>query len=257
MLTLSANILIISLAMFGSWAFMAGLNRFWPVHDRYAKSDQIGWQLNVLGTTYAVILGFMLFTEWTGFTDANSNVEQEASALRNVYRMAPGLPSDQRQSIERLSRDYADAVINKDWPAMNAGAVPEESNRINEEMWRTVMSIKTTSVTEATAEDHSLTELATLSKHRGIRLLQSKNRLPVILWIVLLIGGILTIISVATFGSVNPRVHAIQVGSLTLLITLAMLSIADIDQPFQGWVHVSSYAFQRAQDNMRGPNATP
>jgi hypothetical protein len=53
MLSLPANILIICLAMFGSWAFMAGLNRFWPVPNRYAKNDQVGWQLNVLGTTYA------------------------------------------------------------------------------------------------------------------------------------------------------------------------------------------------------------
>jgi hypothetical protein len=30
-----------------------------------------------------------------------------------------------------------------------------------------------------------------------------------------------------------------------------MLTIADIDKPFQGWVHVSDYAFRRAIDTMR------
>jgi hypothetical protein len=257
MLSFASNVLILWGAMLASWAFMAGLNRFWPVANRYVKSDQIGWQLNVLGTTYAVILGFMLYTEWTAFTDANANVELEASALRNVYRLAPGLAPDQQQTLERLARQYADAVIDQDWPTMHRGGVPEESNHINEEMWRTLMSMKTTSASEATAEDHALTELASLSRHRGIRLLQSRGRLPSIFWSVLLVGGVLTIISVSTFGSVNIRLHSIQVASLTLLITLAMLSIADIDQPFQGWVHVSSYAFQRAQQNMRGSNALP
>lgn len=87
--------------------------------------------------------------------------------------------------------------------------------------------------------------------HRRTRLLQSAYRLPFILWCVLLVGAILTIVSVSMFGSANFRLHALQVFSLTLLITLVMLAIADINQPFRGCVHVSNYAFQRAQTNMR------
>jgi hypothetical protein len=251
MLTLPANILVLGLAMLASWVFMAGLNHFWPVAKRYTTSDQIGWQLNVLGTTYAVILGFMLFTEWTAFTDATANADLEAGALRNVYRLAEGLPSEQRTALERLARDYADAVVDKDWPAMIRGEVPEQSNLINEQMWKTVMSMKASSMSEATAENRALSELATLSQHRAIRLVQSEAHLPTIFWAVLLVGGVLTIISVSTFGSVNLRLHAIQVSSLTLLITLVMLAIADVNRPFQGWVHVSRFAFERAQQNMR------
>jgi hypothetical protein len=43
----------------------------------------------------------------------------------------------------------------------------------------------------------------------------------------------------------------LQVLSLTLLITLVMLTIADIDKPFRGWVHVSDYAFRRALETMQ------
>ena len=35
----------------------------------------MGWQLSVLGTTYAVILGFMLYTVWTDLGVANLNVD--------------------------------------------------------------------------------------------------------------------------------------------------------------------------------------
>jgi hypothetical protein len=40
--------------------FMVVLNRIWPVASRHTPNDLIGWQLSVLGTTYAVTLGFML-----------------------------------------------------------------------------------------------------------------------------------------------------------------------------------------------------
>jgi hypothetical protein len=44
--------------------------------------------------------------------------------------------------------------------------------------------------------------------------------------------------------------------SITLLITLAMLAVADLNCPFRGWVHISDYAFQRARLNMREANDT-
>jgi hypothetical protein len=90
--------------------------------------------------------------------------------------------------------------------------------------------------------------------HRRTRLLQSTYRLPAIFWCVLLVGGVLTVISVSMFGSANRRVHTLQVMSLTLLVTLVMLAIADVDRPFQGWVCISNYAFQRAQQTMRQEN---
>jgi hypothetical protein len=72
-----------------------------------------------------------------------------------------------------------------------------------------------------------------------------------IFWWVLLVGGMLTIASVAMFGSRNPRVHVFQVCSLTLLITLALLAIADLDRRFEGWVQVSIYPFERERDHMK------
>jgi hypothetical protein len=36
-----------------------GLNRIWPVAHRTSHNELIGWQLGILGTLYAVIMGFM------------------------------------------------------------------------------------------------------------------------------------------------------------------------------------------------------
>jgi hypothetical protein len=52
------------LALAASLVFTLVMSRLRPVARRYAESDQVGWQLNVLGTTYAVTLGFMLYTGW-------------------------------------------------------------------------------------------------------------------------------------------------------------------------------------------------
>lgn len=213
--------------------------------------DLIGWQLNIIGTTYAVILGFMLYTVWTDFGSANLNVDLEASALRNVYRLAEGFPEQQRLQLQAQARSYSDVVINKDWPEMANNQLPEESHDVNQAMWSTLMSVKVATPSEIVAEDHVLSELSSLTEHRRTRLLQSQYRLPIIFWGVLLIGGLLTITSASMFGSANPRLHALQVFSFTLLITLVLLAIANVNQPFRGWVHVDNYPFLRAQENMK------
>jgi Protein of unknown function (DUF4239) len=251
MLTLVDNILILITAMVGALFAMALINRIWPAKVRYAAEDLIGWQLNVLATTQAVILGFMFYTVWTNFTAAQLNTDLEASSLTNVYRLAAGLPDSARAKLEAVARSYADAVIHEDWPEMARGEIPDGgSHRFNDLMWQVLTTLQTTTDSESTAHDHALSELSNLAQLRRTRFIQSATHLPIIFWCVLLVGGSLTILSVAMFGSRSYPVHLFQVLSLTLLITLSLLAIADLDRPFRGWVRVDSYAFQRALGNM-------
>ncbi|MGA8492594.1 MAG: DUF4239 domain-containing protein [Terriglobales bacterium] len=250
MLNTFQNVVIIVLTVTASLLFMWGLNRIWPWEKRRAHNDLIGWQLSILGTTYAVILGFMLYTVWTNFGAAELNAENEANALGNLYRLAEGLPDPQRGQIEVLARSYVETVIDQDWPQMAADSPPESSHKVNQDMWRTLMSIKTGSPTEIIAEDHALSELSALTEHRRIRLLQSASRLPTVLWCLLVIGGTVTIASASMFGSANAPLHALQVFVFSLLIILALVAVADINRPFQGSVHVSHLPFQRAQKGM-------
>jgi len=67
MLDTPQDVFIVIVALACSLSFMAGVNYYWPAEQRRAHNDLIGWQLSVLGTTYAVIVGFMLYTVWINF----------------------------------------------------------------------------------------------------------------------------------------------------------------------------------------------
>jgi hypothetical protein len=251
MLDTPQNVFIVIISLACAFFFMAAVNFYWPPEDRRAHNDLIGWQLSVLGTTYAVIIGFMLYTVWISFGTADLNADAEANSLVNLYRLADGLAPQQGARLKALARAYGDAVADQEWPEMARNAVPAESREITRQMWLTLMSSKGASPTEINAEDHALYELSALSGYRRIRLVQSASRLPGVLWFVLLVGGTVTIASTCMFGASNGALHIIQVGAFTLLITLALVAIADINRPFQGSVHVSDYAFRRAQSDMK------
>jgi hypothetical protein len=251
MLNTWQNLVITVLTVAASLLFMWFLNRIWPWEKRHAHNDLIGWQLSILGTTYAVILGFMLYTVWTNFGAAELNTENEANALGNLYRLADGLPDPQRGQIRSLASSYVETVIGQDWGQMAADQVPESTHKLNQDMWKTLMSIESGSPTQIIAEDHALSELSALTECRRIRLLQNASRLPAVLWFLLIIGGAVTIASASMFGSANRPLHALQILVFSLLIVLALVAVADIDRPFQGSVHVSDFAFRRAQQSMK------
>ena len=250
MLSLVQDAVILIITLGAALLFMAILNRLWPHEKRSVNNDLIGWQLTIVGTTYAVILGFMLYTVWTTYGAAQLNSDLEANALRNVYHLAEGLPEPQRTQLKQYSRDYAEAVINRDWPQMACGEIPEGSHTISQAMIHTVQKVKVDSPTTAVYLDHTFTALTTLSEHRRTRILEVVYKLPPIFWAVLIVGAIVTIASAATFGARTPLLHAFQVTSFTLLVTLVLLAIGDVNLPFQGWIHVDNYAFVRARQFM-------
>jgi hypothetical protein len=193
----------------------------------------------------------MLYTVWINFGAADLNSDAEANSLVNLYRLSSGLAPEEGAKLRALARAYGDAVVDHEWGEMEANTMPQESREIARQMWATLMASKAATPTEITAEDHALYELSALAGYRRIRLVESASRLPGVLWFVLLCGGVVTIASTCMFGAVNGPLHIIQVSAFALLISLALAAIADINRPFQGSVHVSDYAFRRAQVDMK------
>ena len=251
MKTVTQNVLVIIAAVVVSLLFMMALNRTWPAEKRHRYNDLVGWQLSILGTTYAVILGFMLYAVWTTYGEADLNVDGEANAVADLYRLAEEFPEPQQSQLKSQARSYAEAVVNREWPAMANNEEPTQSVAITSEMWHTVKSIGPASSTEQMAKDHALSELSLLSQHRLTRLSQSATALPNVLWCVLLVGGALTIVSACMFGIQDEKLQALQVFSFSLLLSLALVAIADIHRPFQGLIHVRAHAFLRALESMK------
>jgi hypothetical protein len=236
--------------MLASLVFVWLLNRVWPASQRRDHNDIIGWQVGVLGTTYAVILGFMLYAVWTSYQEADINAETEANCLVSVFRVADGLPAAQRDKVHELAREYVKIVIEQEWPAMEKAELGLAGHQTIEKLWTAVLESKAATYAEQTSMNLALTEIDNMTEHRRVRQLQSQSKLPGILWIVLIVGGIITMLSSCMFGIDNFRLHCLQVVSLTLLLSLILVAIADIDRPFQGTVHVYPRGFERARDTL-------
>jgi Protein of unknown function (DUF4239) len=242
------NIAIVTVFVVLALGLLFILRRLWAPGRRREHNDVIGWQFGILGTTYAVIIAFMLSGVWSNFRAAEINAEAEANSLVNVFRCAKGLPSAQRDTIQELARDYANAMVNEEWPAMTRQSLSAAGSRITQQLWSVIMRSPVDTQLEQASLDHMLTELSGMTQHRRIRQLQSRSRIPGVLWTVLIVGGVMIVASSCMFGTDNFRLQFVHVFALSLFVSLVLVAIGDIDQPFQGSVHVGPESFNQALD---------
>ncbi len=247
MLTTTENTLIIVAAMLISVVLWYAMRWWWPTERRRIHNEITGWQISVLGTTYAVIVGFMLFAAWSDFRGAEQNADEESSCVINLYWAASGLPQQQRQEIRKLASDYAAAMIDQEWPEMQQGRLSQVGTEVIEKLWMAVSVSQSLTASEQVSLEQTTTEISSITEHRRIRQLQSQARLPGILWSVLIIGALITIMSSCLFGSDYPSLHLLQMLTLSLMLSLALVAVADINRPFRGSVHVEPTGFDIAR----------
>jgi hypothetical protein len=254
------SIVIIILCIIFSLSLLLLLRKLWPLARRREHNDLVGWQISVLGTMYAVIVGFMLWNVWNNFQSAELNAELEANSLVNVYRLSQGLPSAEAAEIQSLARKYADVMLDEEWPAMSKQNFSSAGFNVTQQLWAVMVEAQARQAAESLSLSQALAELANMTQHRRIRQLESRSSLPGILWTILIVGGVITIGSSCLFAAENFKLHFILVFSLSLMISLVLVAIADIDRPFQGSVHVEPEAFRLARETFQrssSPNPAP
>jgi hypothetical protein len=229
----------------------------WSPSLRRSHNDVVGPSFGVIGTTYAVIVAFMLSGVWTNFQAALRNSEYEANSLVSIGRLSRALPSTEGDQIQRLTREYAGVMIDSEWPAMARQQLSERSHQIMAELWTILPATPAATPQQQAVVQQALADLSAMSEHRRIRVLESRSQLPNILWVVLIFGAILTVGASCLFGVEDFKVHALQVGALSLTISIVLVAIADIDHPFDGIVHVTPTSFQYALETLNETASPP
>lgn len=229
------DIVIIGGCVLAALGFLFVVTRAWEAHARKESNDFTGAVVAVIGTTYAVILAFMLSGVWNNLQAAQTNAEQEANSLVNIWRITGNIDPAIGKEVQELCQKYAQDVVNQEWPDMRDGKpLPRETSDIINRLWSLAGQSQARSSPDSIANYQFMEELRMLTEYRRIRLMHSKEELPGILRAVLIAGGIITVAASCFFGVPSFRFHVLQVIVLSFLISLVLVAIADIDRPYQG-----------------------
>jgi hypothetical protein len=215
-------------------------------HEALTPHNEVaGVILTVIGTLYAVILGFVVVVVWQGFTTASDVVGSEANALAKVYRLARGVSEPAGSTIRRHISDYAQAVLTKEWPRMvSTGESDRQTGAIAREIANEVVDLKPTTSAQTNLHAAMLAALGQFLDDRRSRLTYLQPRIPGILWGVLIFGGVVLLAITFLIGLENRLVQLIMTGALAAMIAISIVTIFDLESPLEGANHVHPTAWE-------------
>lgn len=216
--------------------------------EHLANNEVAGFIFSAVGVVYGVLLAFLVLVVWQTFEDAQVNVEHEANALVNIYRLGQGLPDPEGSQVLTLARQYAQQVKDLEWTAMETGKSSPEVDQTLEDLWRIHRTLDASDTRSDNHEQQFFDSLNNLGNERRVRLLQSRLELPRLMWILLIVGGLITIGFTLFLRAPNWKAHLLMTGMFAGLVAFVLLLIVELDNPFSGDVRVSSLAFEQAID---------
>ncbi len=151
-----------------------------------------------------------------------------------------------------MAISYARGVVEKEWPSMKQGQPSPRVGTILEDLRRSVQDLEPRTDAESALYSESLTELDELEANRELRLLAVNEGIPYIVWVVLVIGGVLTVAFTYLFGIEPDWLHAVAVAGLTILVSLILHVIGVLDYPFNSGVQVQPDAFEQVLKEIGG-----
>jgi Protein of unknown function (DUF4239) len=191
------------------------------------------------------------------FRDAESTVESEAGNLQDIYREAGQLPKPEGGRIRELAESYARVVVEEEWPLIGRGQESQPSPQaetLSEELEESIEGFEPGTNREQAVHTQLITLADDLGDDRELRLLESRQGVPPILWTILVIGGILTVAFTFLFGVEPPWFHRLAIAALTVVIVLVLYAIYRIEYPFTGEMRVRPGAFELVLQKISGHN---
>ncbi len=204
---------------------------------------------------FGVSLAFSLFLVSNAFREAERTAEIEAHNLEDIYREAGQLPEAEGGRIQELVESYARVVVDEEWALIGRGQESRPSpqaERLFEELEESIEGFEPDTSGEQALHSQLVTLADDLGDNRQLRLLESRQGVPSILWAVLVVGGILTVSFTFLFGVEPPWFQRLSIAALTIIIVLVLYTIYRIEYPFTGDVRVQSDAFELLLDQISG-----
>ena len=220
------------------------VQRLVPSSLREEHNDVAGFIYAVVGVMYAVLMAFVVIVVWQAYEAAKDTVESEANELAGVYFLADRFPDPERERVQGLARSYARVVVEEEWPLMERGETSARATSVLRELRFSLQNIDARTSAGQVLYDQALTRMHGVSDARRLRLLETTESLPGILWVVLVGGGVVTVCFTYLFGLKNNVAHALMVAALTLLVCGILFTIGALEYPFAGVSKVQPNAFE-------------
>ncbi|MGI8910339.1 MAG: DUF4239 domain-containing protein, partial [Rubrobacteraceae bacterium] len=183
--TALVGVLIVASCVAVAVAGLSLAHRLIPVNVRRTNLVAVGAIYAAVYVMFGVTLGFSLLLVWQEYGAARQTAETEAAAVEEVYRLAERFPEPDRSRVRDAAVSYVRAVVEEEWPAMEKGQSSTRAGALADDLRESVQGLDPRTPAEEGIYSASLTNVDDLGEARALRLLDIREGLPPLLWMVL------------------------------------------------------------------------
>jgi hypothetical protein len=225
----------------------------WVHREQHSHNDIVGFYLGAICLLYGITLGLLAVGTWQAYSDLDTKVGEEASALAALYRNVSSFPDPQRAELRTDLREYARQVIDVSWPLQRRGIVPQNTAGTLEALQTHLASFEPTTEGQKTRYAESYRELDRIVELRRLRLKSVVAGLPMALWSVVLVGAFVNIAVTWFFDMRSQIMHFWMTIMFSGLLGLLIFLLAAMDNPFRGDISVGPEAFELVYKQLMQP----
>ncbi len=243
-----------SLCLFAIGGLLVIRRRVLPrlhIHDEDAHFS--GAMVHSVMVFYGLALALIAVNVFETYADVSKVISQEATALAVLYRDVSAYPEPIRPQLQKELRDYVDYVIHEAWPLQQHGQVPSAGVERMNRFQGMLVTFEPATAGQKLLHAEALRAYNNMIQARRLRLDAVGTGLPGMMWIVILVGAVISLSASFFFKVEDVRLHGILVTLLAMFIGMVIFMTFALDRPFRGDLGVRPEPYQLIYDHMMKP----
>ena len=195
---------------------------------------------NAFGLFYGVMLAFVVFVTWSGYSDATKDLEMEANLADDLFHIAKAFQEPARTVMQKELLDYVTSVYTDELQRMAEGEIEIHSGQRMAGLITRFYQLDEKSFPNKQIYAEALSRLNSLAEYRRLRIFTGNDTVPHVVWLVLFVGAVFTVCFNYLFGMKNIRAQYLITATLTVTMSQILFLIYVLDHPFTGASRIST-----------------
>jgi hypothetical protein len=206
---------------------------------------------NGYGLIYAVLVAFVVFATWNDYEAAKETVDNEAIISFELFLDVGVLDNPHKNEIRTRLMQYDSIVVAEEWDLMEAKQTSNSAKEKLSQVFVILAGYNPTTKTQEIVLQEIYQKLNDLVGQRRTRIFYATNRVPNVMWVVLIIGALLSVFFTYFFTMDQLVIQCMLTGAFTLMNVLILFLILVLDNGFLGDAKITSDSYQYILNLMR------
>jgi hypothetical protein len=206
------------------------------VHRRRTPDTAPEFQsvLSFVGAAYGLLLGLLVVFAVGHYNDVRHEAQMEATTLVALDNTVAVYPPETGDHVQHDLICYMRSVADDEWPSMERGRQLEAPRTLGfgDRLRADLRSLPTDGSAQTSAYGRAGTLISDAGGSRQRLLSLTTPEIPTALWVVIYVGAFLVFFLLAVHYATRPAGRGWALGGVAVLMTVVVLVLGMLDQPF-------------------------